>query len=272
MMNEFLGQLHFWPSLIFINGIFFPMFLQGMAGVHRRWYDGGEVLADEADVAEPVLHWNNFMSVSAFLLGARADSLHHQFLLEHFDRAKRSPTTIRGTPRPSSGTRPRRRRTAISSRHITSIAARTNTACPARTRTSRRRPSRPPATSRPRQLAPLTPAPAHFDSCKFLTTVTARPDTGLYNAKLGIWLFLASEVMLFGGLFSAYIFLRMGAERRLLAARPAERARRHDEHGDPHRLVRHRRARVGLAEDAEVRRTTSCGWASRSSAARSSSS
>lgn len=43
-------------------------------------------------------------------------------------------------------------------------------------------------------------------------TVSARPDTGLYNAKLGIWLFLASEVMLFGGLFSAYVFLRLGAE------------------------------------------------------------
>ena len=43
-------------------------------------------------------------------------------------------------------------------------------------------------------------------------TVTARPDTGLYNAKLALWLFLASEVMLFGGLFSAYVFLRMGAE------------------------------------------------------------
>ncbi|MEI6712354.1 MAG: heme-copper oxidase subunit III [Verrucomicrobiota bacterium] len=43
-------------------------------------------------------------------------------------------------------------------------------------------------------------------------TVAARPDTGLYSAKLGIWLFLASEVMLFGGLFSAYIFLRLGAE------------------------------------------------------------
>ena len=42
-------------------------------------------------------------------------------------------------------------------------------------------------------------------------TVEERPDTGLYNAKLGIWLFLASEVMLFGGLFSAYIFLRFGA-------------------------------------------------------------
>lgn len=42
-------------------------------------------------------------------------------------------------------------------------------------------------------------------------TVTSRPDTGVYNAKLGVWLFLASEVMLFGGLFSAYIFLRLGA-------------------------------------------------------------
>ncbi len=40
---------------------------------------------------------------------------------------------------------------------------------------------------------------------------TIRPDTGVYNAKLGVWLFLASEVMLFGGLFSAYIFLRIGA-------------------------------------------------------------
>src|SRR5450432_3865507 len=42
-------------------------------------------------------------------------------------------------------------------------------------------------------------------------TLKARPDTGLYNAKLGIWLFLASEIMLFGGLFSAYILLRVGA-------------------------------------------------------------
>ena len=42
-------------------------------------------------------------------------------------------------------------------------------------------------------------------------TVKTRPDTGLYNAKVGIWLFLASEVMLFGALFSAYILLRVGA-------------------------------------------------------------
>ena len=42
-------------------------------------------------------------------------------------------------------------------------------------------------------------------------TSAPRPDTGLYNAKAGIWLFLASEVMLFGALFSSYILLRVGA-------------------------------------------------------------
>lgn len=43
-------------------------------------------------------------------------------------------------------------------------------------------------------------------------TIETRPDTGLYNGKLGIWLFLASEVMLFGALFSSLILLRTGAE------------------------------------------------------------
>jgi cytochrome c oxidase subunit III len=43
-------------------------------------------------------------------------------------------------------------------------------------------------------------------------TVSIRPDTGLYNGKLGIWLFLASEVMLFGAIFTAYLFVRIGAD------------------------------------------------------------
>ncbi len=42
-------------------------------------------------------------------------------------------------------------------------------------------------------------------------TVSERPDTGLTNPKFGIWLFLASEVMLFGSLFSSYIILRTGS-------------------------------------------------------------
>ncbi len=42
-------------------------------------------------------------------------------------------------------------------------------------------------------------------------TTEVRPDTGLTNPKLGVWLFLASEVMLFGSLFSSYALLRTGA-------------------------------------------------------------
>jgi heme/copper-type cytochrome/quinol oxidase subunit 3 len=42
-------------------------------------------------------------------------------------------------------------------------------------------------------------------------TVDIRPDTGLTNGKLGVWLFLASEVMLFGALFSSLILLRVGS-------------------------------------------------------------
>jgi heme/copper-type cytochrome/quinol oxidase subunit 3 len=38
--------------------------------------------------------------------------------------------------------------------------------------------------------------------------VTPRKDTGLFNSKIAIWLFLASEVMLFGGFFSAYVLAR----------------------------------------------------------------
>ena len=42
-------------------------------------------------------------------------------------------------------------------------------------------------------------------------TVEPRSETGLHNAKIGIWLFLASEVMLFGSLFSSYVLLRVGS-------------------------------------------------------------
>jgi heme/copper-type cytochrome/quinol oxidase subunit 3 len=42
-------------------------------------------------------------------------------------------------------------------------------------------------------------------------TVHPRPDTGIYNGKLGVWLFLASEVMLFGALFSSLVLIRSTA-------------------------------------------------------------
>lgn len=43
-------------------------------------------------------------------------------------------------------------------------------------------------------------------------TVKPHPVTGVYSGKLGTWLFLASEVMLFGALFSSYVLLRVGAQ------------------------------------------------------------
>ena len=64
-MGEKLGKIHFWTSLVFMNGIFMPMFLLGMAGIDRRWYDGGA----SYDFARPILHWNAHMSHSAWLLG-----------------------------------------------------------------------------------------------------------------------------------------------------------------------------------------------------------
>ena len=64
-MNEVLGKIHFTFSLIFMNGIFFPMLIQGLAGVSRRLADGGESYAH----VQSVIHYNEFMSISAWLLG-----------------------------------------------------------------------------------------------------------------------------------------------------------------------------------------------------------
>ena len=43
MMNETLGKIHFFGSLVCMNVIFMPMFVQGLAGVNRRLWDGGAV-------------------------------------------------------------------------------------------------------------------------------------------------------------------------------------------------------------------------------------
>ena len=64
MMNETLGKLHFWPSLVFMNGVFFPMMVQGLNGVSRRLADGGITY----DFAGEVAGLNRMMSVSAWCL------------------------------------------------------------------------------------------------------------------------------------------------------------------------------------------------------------
>ncbi len=63
-LNETLGKIHFWGSFICINIVFMPMFIQGLQGVNRRLYDGGQQYAH----AQPVLYLNTVMSHAAWAL------------------------------------------------------------------------------------------------------------------------------------------------------------------------------------------------------------
>src|SRR6266403_1689940 len=71
VMNEFWGKVHFWPSLICMNVIFLPMFLQGMLGMHRRWYDGGQgwTLSGEHIWGLTGFQWNTPISWAAWIMG-----------------------------------------------------------------------------------------------------------------------------------------------------------------------------------------------------------
>ena len=62
-MSDLLGKIHFWGSFVCLNGVFLPMFIQGLAGVNRRLYDGGMQYAHAGEV----LKWNTFMSHSAWV-------------------------------------------------------------------------------------------------------------------------------------------------------------------------------------------------------------
>jgi cytochrome c oxidase subunit 1 len=64
MMNEVLGKIHFWGSFVAINFVFMPMFIQGLAGMNRRLYDGGVQYAHVKDV----LYLNVWMSMGAWTL------------------------------------------------------------------------------------------------------------------------------------------------------------------------------------------------------------
>jgi cytochrome c oxidase subunit 1 len=63
-LNETLGRIHFWGSFVFMNVIFMPMFIMGLAGVSRRLYDGGASYAH----AQGVLQWNVVSSWGAWAL------------------------------------------------------------------------------------------------------------------------------------------------------------------------------------------------------------
>lgn len=196
MMNSFLGKLHFWPTFILMNCIFMPMFLQGMGGMHRRWYDGGQ----SWELAKNIVHWNEFIGVAAFLLAISQIP----FIINFFGSLKWGPkatdnpwdsTTLEwSTPTPPGHGNFLHEPVVDKGPYEYSV--------PGMTRDFAMQDANDGKTDA---------GPAAHDM-EIPYTVAARPDTGLYNAKLGIWLFLASEVMLFAGVFSAYVFLRLGAD------------------------------------------------------------
>ncbi|MBI4248524.1 MAG: cbb3-type cytochrome c oxidase subunit I [Elusimicrobia bacterium] len=62
-MSDFWGKVHFWGTLACMNGVFFPMFIQGLAGVSRRLYD--PTLQPQNLSTQP---WNVVSSVAAWAL------------------------------------------------------------------------------------------------------------------------------------------------------------------------------------------------------------
>ena len=81
-MNDVLGRIHFWGSFVCINIVFMPMFIQGLAGMNRRLYDGGTQHAHNQGLPRTE-RLDRDGRVDARLV---PDSVHLQLLLEHLER------------------------------------------------------------------------------------------------------------------------------------------------------------------------------------------
>ncbi len=74
-MNEGLGRLHFGLSFVFMNLIFAPMFIQGLAGMLRRMSDGGATYSManspgvEGALPDFIINMNKGVSHAAWMLG-----------------------------------------------------------------------------------------------------------------------------------------------------------------------------------------------------------
>jgi cytochrome c oxidase subunit 1 len=65
MMNETLGKVHFWLTLIFFNVTFFPMHILGVGGHMRRIYNPMQY-----EFLQPMQHINVLITIGALSLGA----------------------------------------------------------------------------------------------------------------------------------------------------------------------------------------------------------
>jgi cytochrome c oxidase subunit I len=66
MLNDTLGKIHFWVTLLGTYAIFYPMHYMGFAGVPRRYYAFGE----NNYIPDSVATLNSFISIAAFVVAA----------------------------------------------------------------------------------------------------------------------------------------------------------------------------------------------------------
>ncbi|MDI7861726.1 cytochrome c oxidase subunit I [Rhizobiaceae bacterium n13] len=66
MLNELMGQIHFWVTFIGAYAIFFPMHYLGLLGMPRRYYEMG----DTAFVPASAHTLNEFITIVALIVGA----------------------------------------------------------------------------------------------------------------------------------------------------------------------------------------------------------
>ncbi len=175
MLDDRLGRLHFIGSFVCMNLIFMPMFIQGLAGLNRRLYDGGISYSH----AHGLQKWNVLQGWSAWALG----------LFQMVFILNLAVSLWRG------------RRASDNPWDATTLEWGTFATIP----TVYRGAYQVQRAGRAERLRPAIP------EMNIPYTLEPHPETGLNNVRLGVWLFLASEVMMFGGLFSAYFTLRAGS-------------------------------------------------------------
>jgi cytochrome c oxidase subunit 1 len=181
-LSEALGRVHFWGSFVCMNAIFFPMFIQGLAGLNRRLYDGGISYA----YGQPIQHWNVVQGWAAWTLG----------LVQLVFLANMIISMRRGA---IAGSNPWRATTLEWTTAAPGIAV-------------YRGAYEYSVPGEPEDFTPQSvPCPGAGAPRIEVAPDGSRRDTGTTNVALATWLFLASEAMLFGGLFSAYVLLRSGS-------------------------------------------------------------
>jgi cytochrome c oxidase subunit 1 len=184
-LSEPLGKVHFWGSLVCMNVVFFPMFIQGLAGLNRRLYDGGISYVH----GQSIQHWNVVQGWAAAGLALFQVAFLLNLIVSSRRGAPAGANPWRVTTLEWSGRDQGQPVRVYRGPYEYSIAGAADDFTP--------------------QDVRPTDAPApRVDPVR---TSGIRPDTGTTDVRLATWLVIASGVMLFGGLFSAYVLLRAGA-------------------------------------------------------------